>query len=122
MMTLREIIGYEEIYEEFRDMIKSTTIITINEEDLATITQLAESDDDFDTRLDDYVDSKVKELPSADEMWLLVEEYITINVDDKALSAFVNSSNALAEVLIGVGEFMSSAFKSGIGLDEEVVH
>lgn len=122
MMTLKEIIGYEAIYEDFIDMIKSTTILVINDSDLATITQLSESDEDFDERLDDYVESKIKGLPSADEMWLLVEEYINLNVTDMDLKSFINSSNAVSETLVGVGDFMSDIFKEGVGIGKEVSH
>lgn len=122
MMTLKEIIGYEAIYEDFIDMIKSTTILVINDSDLATITQLSESDEDFDERLDDYVESKIKGLPSSDEMWLLVEDYININVSEEELQKFVDSSNVVADTLIEVGDFMSTAFKKNLNVTEEQVH
>ena len=121
MMTLREIIGYDEIYIDFIEMVKSTSIMTISEQDLSIITQLS-LDDDFDERLDDYAESIVRELPSVDEMWLLVEEFINVNVTEGDLQNFVSSSNVVAETLIGVGDFMSTVFKKQLNVEPNEVH
>lgn len=120
--TLREIIGYDSIYEDFIEMVKATSIMTMSDEDIKTITQLSEESDDFDTKLEEYAAAQVDKLPSSDEMWLLVEDYISINVSEEELQKFVDSSNIVADTLIGVGDFMSTIFKKNLNVTKEQVH
>ena len=122
MQTLREIIGYDSIYEDFIEMVKATSIMTMSDEDIKTITQLSEESDDFDVKLEEYATAQVAKLPSSDEMWLLVEDYISINVSEEELQKFVDSSNVVADTLVGVGDFMSTIFKKNLNVTEEQVH
>ena len=122
MQTLREIIGYDSIYEDFIEMVKATSIMTMSDEDIKTITQLSEESDDFDVKLEEYATAQVAKLPSSDEMWLLVEDYISINVSEEELQKFVDSSNVVADTLIGVGDFMSTIFKKNLNITKEAVH
>ena len=122
MQSLREIIGYDSIYEDFIEMVKATSIMTMSDEDIKTITQLSEESDDFDTKLEEYAAAQVDKLPSSDEMWLLVEDYISINVSEEELQKFVDSSNIVADTLIGVGDFMSTIFKKNLNITKEAVH
>jgi len=120
--SLREIIGYDSIYEDFIEMVKATSIMTMSDEDIKTITQLSEESDDFDVKLEEYATAQVAKLPSSDEMWLLVEDYISINVSEEELQKFVDSSNVVADTLIGVGDFMSTIFKKNLNITKEAVH
>lgn len=94
----------------------------MSDEDIKTITQLSEESDDFDTKLEEYAAAQVDKLPSSDEMWLLVEDYISINVSEEELQKFVDSSNIVADTLIGVGDFMSTIFKKNLNVTKEQVH
>lgn len=116
-------INYDEIYDDFLEMMVSVQIMKMSDDSLADILEVSDDDDDFEVRVKSIAEDSINTICSREDMWVLIDDFINSKLEEETINTLISSSEEVDEVIQAIPEIMANKFREDLEIkSDEVLH
>ena len=113
MKTLRQLVGFDLLYETYSMKARAEFTLTLEDlppEELSKVIRDEDSPKEQDEAIDTWVDENLPPYLDKEACWEVLDTYIRSNHTEEAIQAFVTTTNEVYGTLSGLEQLVHEAF------------